>query len=90
MEIRRLVIDYLRPAHGFYVQDLGSVHGTHLKVGKDQGEVIRKGQSYLIGTDIYFNVLDLTSPLNPAYIFSKSQRVITTYPDFMDYLAKEA
>jgi hypothetical protein len=48
------------------VQDLGSVHGTHLKVGKDQGEVITKGQSYLIGTDIYFNVLDLTSPLNPA------------------------
>jgi hypothetical protein len=66
------------------------VHGTHLKVGKELGEVIRKGQSYLIGTDIYFNVLDLTSPLNPALVLNKSHRVITTYPDFMDYLAKEA
>jgi hypothetical protein len=66
------------------------VHGTHIKVRKDQGEVIRKGQSYLIGTDIYFNVLDLTYPLNPALVLNKSPRVITTYTDFMDYLAKEA
>jgi hypothetical protein len=59
-------------------------------VGKDQCEVIRKGQSYLIGTDIYFNVLDLIYPLNPSYVLNKGQRVITIYADFMDYIAKEA
>ncbi len=29
LEIRRLIVSYLRDPPGFYVQDLGSIHGTY-------------------------------------------------------------
>jgi hypothetical protein len=78
----------LRPARGFYVQDLGSVHGTYIKVSKDHGENMKKGQAYLIGTDIYFNVVELILPLDPEIL--KSRKVVSTTQDFMNYLYKES
>ena len=38
---------------------MGSVHGTYNKVAKDVSQQISKGQSYQIGTDVYFNIVDL-------------------------------
>jgi len=34
-ELRRIIMSYLKEPRQFYVQDLGSVHGTYLKIDKD-------------------------------------------------------
>ncbi|CDW86677.1 UNKNOWN [Stylonychia lemnae] len=66
--------------------DLGSVHSTYLKVSKDYSHELRKGQNYQIGTDIYFNIIDLMSS-NQNY--SSNQMIVNTYEDFMMYIARE-
>ena len=50
---------------------MGSVHGTYIqmetlqskKVRLDQ-QVVLKGQNYLIGSDIFLNVIELQSNMN--------------------------
>jgi Tfp pilus assembly protein PilZ len=62
-DIRRIIISYLKEEQSFYVQDMGSVHGTYMKVQKDHSSLVKKGQNFQIGTDIYFNIVDLQYPL---------------------------
>lgn len=58
VDIKRIVISYLVEPKSFYIQDLGSVHGTYLKIGNDNSYPLKSGQNYLIGTDIYVNIVD--------------------------------
>jgi hypothetical protein len=39
LELRRLIIDYLKEPKAFYVQDLGSVHGTYIKVANERFDI---------------------------------------------------
>ena len=57
---------FLRPKRSFTIQDMGSVHGTYIQMETIQSEkvklddqVVRKGQNYLIGSDIFMNVIEL-------------------------------
>ena len=61
---------------------MGSIHGTYLKVFKDQSQAIFKGENYLIGTDIYFNIVDIQYPTHAV----NSEEV---FEDFYQYLARE-
>lgn len=54
-----IIFSYLRQPKSFYVQDLGSVHGTFTKVSKDRSQKLRAGQNLLVGTDIYVNIIDI-------------------------------
>ena len=76
-------MQYLKEKKQFYVQDLGSVHGTYLKVATDRSQLIRKGQHYQIGTDIYINIIDVQVPRYSNDV------CVDTYDDFMTYIARE-
>lgn len=59
IHIRRLIFSYLIQQRQFYIQDLGSTHGTYAQISESDKYQVRKGQSYLIGADIYLNVIEL-------------------------------
>jgi hypothetical protein len=66
---------------------MGSVHGTYLKIEREGGHECSKGQNYLIGTDIYFNVIDIQTPSQT--LSSKSYSLFDSKEEFMTYIAKE-
>lgn len=63
VHIRKLILSYLITPRHFYIQDMGSTHGTYVRMTDEpslkQHQFVRKGQSYLIGADIYLNVVEL-------------------------------
>ena len=57
-----MVISYLRKPRNFYIQDMGSIHGTFLKLNPDQKCTLKNGHNFQMGTEIYLNVLDVKLP----------------------------
>eukprot|EP00347_Sterkiella_histriomuscorum_P015015 403358636 len=102
IELRRIVLSYLKEPRQFYLQDLGSVHSTYYKVSKYFSQELRKGQNYQIGTDIYFNIVDIICSWNQQQQKSINnqqvngfnnnplgQQSLASYDDFMMYIARE-
>ena len=83
-EIQSMILSFLRESRKFYVQDLGSVHGTFIKAQRAQTQFIRKGQTYLIGNDVYINIEELCNP-RPNMVSNENQ--IRQLEDFYSYLA---
>ncbi|CAD8136510.1 unnamed protein product [Paramecium pentaurelia] len=54
MQIISQFLEYPRHA---YVQDLGSLCGTHFKIQKNEPNIMKYDQKYSIGSDTHFNVL---------------------------------
>mmetsp|Transcript_31797 Transcript_31797/g.31085 ORF Transcript_31797/g.31085 Transcript_31797/m.31085 type:complete len:215 (+) Transcript_31797:990-1634(+) len=69
---------------------MGSIHGTYMKVGLEQQEILRKGQNYLVGTDIYFNIIDIQVPSGAQKdsLWEKNKKN-DKYEEFFSYIAKE-
>lgn len=62
-ELRMIVISYLRKPRNFYIQDMGSIHGTFIKMKHNQFRKIIKGQTYQIGgAEIFLNIIDVKLP----------------------------
>ena len=63
-ELRMLIISYLRKPRNFYIQDMGSIHGTFVKLKHNQYRKLIKGQTYQIGgTEIFMNIIDVKLPI---------------------------
>ena len=57
-EIRMLILSFLRKPRKFYIQDMGSVHGTYLKLKHQEQKKLLTGQTYQIGgTEVYINIM---------------------------------
>lgn len=55
-----LIISYLRKPRRFYLQDMGSIHGTFVQLMFGQSRRMFKGQTYQIGgAEIYLNIIDV-------------------------------
>lgn len=88
-ELRMLIISYLRKPRNFYIQDVGSIHGTYIKMKQNQFRKLLKGQTYQIGgTEIYLNILEVQLPSRKIKIDDEN-----TDDDverlFMKYLGRE-
>ena len=65
VDIRRIILRFVRRPRDFFIQDMGSTHGTYIQMGTFseknalESQTLQKGQNYLIGSDIYMNVLEL-------------------------------
>jgi len=62
---------------------MGSVHGTYSKISHDLPTKINKGQNFMIGTDIYFNITDMNFCGLPSI---ENKELVE---EFHSYLAKE-
>ncbi|CAD8052298.1 unnamed protein product [Paramecium sonneborni] len=52
-----LISQFLECPRNAYVQDLGSLCGTHFKILKNEPSIMKFDQKYSIGSDTHFNVL---------------------------------
>ena len=88
-EIRMLILSYLRKPRNFYIQDMGSIHGTYIKMKQNQFRKLCKGQTYQIGgTEIYLNILEVILPSRKNKINDeKTEDDMETL--FMKYLGRE-
>ena len=56
--IRMLILSFLRKPRKFYIQDMGSIHGTYLKLKHREQKKLLTGQTYQIGgTEVYINIM---------------------------------
>lgn len=46
----------------FWIVDLGSVFGTYVKIKGKMNHALEKGQTYLVGADTYFNIINMNQP----------------------------
>ena len=58
-----MIIGYLRQERNFFVQDMGSVHGTFVLLRHGKARTLHKGQTYQVGSsEIYLNIIDARLP----------------------------
>ena len=70
IDIRRLILSYIRQKRNFFIQDLGSTHGTFIQISHFSilKQTVHKGQNFLIGADIYLNILELQTTKPNSHI----------------------
>jgi hypothetical protein len=57
-ELRMLIISFLRKPRKFYIQDMGSIHGTYVKLRHQEQKKLLTGQTYQIGgTEVNINII---------------------------------
>ena len=62
-ELRMMIIGYLRQERNFYVQDMGSVHGTFILLRHGKPRSLHRGQTFQVGSsEIYLNMIDARLP----------------------------
>ena len=87
-ELRILIISFLRKPRKFYIQDMGSVHGTYVKLKCRQQKKLLTGQTYQIGgTEVYINILQVQLPNKQMKIEETRQNDYEK--TFMRYLSQE-
>ena len=88
VDIRRIILTYVRLPRNFFIQDMGSTHGTFIQMGTYsekqalECQIVEKGHNYLIGSDIYMNILELQ--LNKS-----TETDPTLYQEMMKFIANE-
>ena len=53
------VFKFLKKAYSFYLQDLGSIFGTYIRLNLNRKMPLKKGEIYLIGPDLLFYITEI-------------------------------
>jgi hypothetical protein len=81
-ELRMVVISYLRRPRSFYMQDMGSIHGTFVKMKHNEPKKLVRGLNFQLGgAEIYLNIIDVQLP-------SRNQQI--TFEHDQEYSSNEA
>jgi len=57
--IYRHIYSFVKPKRAFWLADLGSVFGTYVRLKSNSLYSLAKGQTYLVGADTFFNIIDV-------------------------------
>ena len=52
-----MILSYLSEPKKFWVEDVGSIFGTYIRVKGSAS--LMKGQTYIVGADVSFNIVDV-------------------------------
>jgi len=55
----RHIYSFIKEPKKFWIVDLGSSFGTYVKLKAETLHPLEKGQTYLVGLDTYFNIIDV-------------------------------
>ncbi|CAD8171495.1 unnamed protein product [Paramecium pentaurelia] len=81
----KLIHQFIKEEPKFYVQDCGTSLKTLIRIPKDKPKNIQINNKYLIGADLYFNVVQLST--NPKQINKQNQETDVDY--FFQTLVRE-
>jgi len=90
----RHIFSFIKEPKKFWIVDLGSSFGTYVKLKAENLHPLEKGQTYLVGLDTYFNIIDVKN-VHSKSDNGKSQRETISrrlhgdQDDFIKYLYQE-
>lgn len=81
----RLIVQYLTPEKGFYLQDLGSCVGTYIKLRSKEDRVLSIGSSLLIGFEAKLTVVWIKNTANTYVKMPKGLNLDTKNAQFIGF-----
>ena len=84
-----IILKYLIPKKGIYLQDLNSITGTYLKLKKKENFEIKEGNNFLLGAEANFNIIFIKNTKNILFKIRKKIKIDLKNTVFIGFDNKE-